>query len=998
MRHTLLAICLMPAIALVAQQAEVTRYDVADGLPQSMVNHVLQDHEGFIWLGTGDGLARFDGQRFVVYKHDPRDSSTLSHNNIWGLAEKDGEHLWVGTRGGLDILDRRNGHSTRYGTGIPPGREGCWTPYGVWQGGQCFYSPLSITLLHIGEQGGRMRRIAHEASYAMHWDEATGTLTQFLLPDTLLTISANGHEGVEKLPVLEGEQITGLVPVGDRWVLLSDRGCWTWSASEGRQALPTGTAAWLDRASKKKTAIVAGDGHIWVSNDGHGVAVLDQALRIQRIYPLLSAEERPLDITTLSEDRQGNIWVGTDGKGVFKIAPQRIKFQRCMPGQGLSWEPPSWFVRGFAQWDQDHMLVNFYQGGFALFNERSQTLVPVELGGLGERQAHDAELIGPWTDKHGTIWLRDHKRVYALEPGTGRSLLHGGSMAGNAIALNEDGEMVVLHPNGLSIMRHATTGPQPLALPSDGLKAWMDSMRIVPDHMAIDPRGRLFLCHTTAPITVWKDGQLLQAGPFHRDVRFTALVPTGKGDLWMTSNDGSYLLDGDDLSVLRHITVHDGLPDQYLYGMLSNGDGTWWIPTNRGLCHFDPRNDQFATYGMHDGLQSMEFNAMALARSASGRSYVGGINGFNHFIPGALQRDPDTAKVAIVGLDVQDSPIDLATWNRSLPLVLPHGRNHVRIDLAVLEFTAPESNSYRYRIEGYSDWRTHPASRPIQLTNLPAGLHVLELAGINADGLVSAPEVLLRIHVPMPFTSSPAFFILMGMLMVAVIGGGAFLIYRRRVKLRLVRDAQEMKELRIRARIAQDLHDDLGSGLARITALARQAGRRLETGGAVPEPVGRLQEVAQDMSLALRDVVWVNDPRGGDLPTTLLRIRDHATDLFEGSGTAVITDFPAPLPERNIGPLSKRNLYLIAKEAIHNASKYSGASELRLRFKLSGGRFELCVQDNGNGLAEGSKGGGHGLRNMQERASQMGCTCGMGRLPEGGFHILLAGPVNALDL
>ncbi|MBK7113789.1 MAG: hypothetical protein IPH60_15270 [Flavobacteriales bacterium] len=101
----LLACCLAPA--LWAQQVEVTRYDVDQGLPQSMVNHVLQDSDGFLWLGTGDGLARFDGERFVVYKHDGRDSTSLSNNRIWGLAEADAQHLWVGTRSGLDRLDRR---------------------------------------------------------------------------------------------------------------------------------------------------------------------------------------------------------------------------------------------------------------------------------------------------------------------------------------------------------------------------------------------------------------------------------------------------------------------------------------------------------------------------------------------------------------------------------------------------------------------------------------------------------------------------------------------------------------------------------------------------------------------------------------------------------------------------------------------------------------------------------------------------------------------------
>lgn len=990
---------LFPIISIAAaQQAEVTRYDVADGLPQSMVNHVLQDRDGFIWLGTGDGLARFDGQRFVVYKHDPRDSTTLSHNSIWGLAEKDERHLWVGTRSGLDVLDRRTGRSSRHATGLTPDEDGCWMMLGDMGREQVFYSPLSGHLLWIGPPGQRLRRLRHQACYAMHLDGASGTITQFLLPDTLLTIKADGREQVVKLPNQKQGRTMDLVPLGDGWLMLSDQSAWLWSPTKGREPLPATTQAWMDHPSVKKLGAIADGGRVWVGHSGHGVALLDTALRIVQTYPLLPTTDRPLNITMVTPDRQGNIWVGTDGKGVFKIAPQRIKFGRAMPGQGLPWEPFSWFVRGFAPWDEHRVLVNFYQGGFALFDERTNTLEPLDLPAGTRRVMAHHDLIGPWTDRHGTIWLRDPWRVFALEPGSGRSLLEPDKLPGNALARGSDGDMVLLDRHGLRAMRHTAKGIEAEALSSVRLVQWMDSMGTVPDHMAMDARGRIFLCHATAPVTVWSQDVRLPAGPFHRDVRFTMVATAADGDVWMTGNDGLYLLDGASLAVKRHYTVHDGLPDQYLYAMLPAGDGTWWISTNRGLCHFDPRQQRFATHGPQDGLQSMEFNSMAWHRSASGRHYFGGINGFNHFMPGNIRLDRDTAHVVITGMAAQDETIDITTLADGEPLVLPHDRNHLRIDLAVLEFTAPERNLYRYRIEGYADWSTHPAGRPIQLTNMPAGDYVLEVAGINGDGLVSAPRALLRINVPLPFTASPVFFALLGMLTIAGLGGGIFLGYRQRIERRMERSAQEVKELRIRARIAQDLHDDLGSGLARITALARQAEKRADAGEVPSEPVGRLKALSQELMDGLRDVVWVNDPRGGELATLLIRIRDHAQDLFEGTETRCVVDFPMPPPERPIGPVAKRALYLIAKEAAHNASKYSGATEVALRFRIAGGRFELVVEDDGRGKADVVQGGGHGLRNMRERAAELGCTCEAGPRPEGGFRLLLAGPVAALDL
>ncbi|MEX1132948.1 MAG: hypothetical protein WEC15_06970, partial [Flavobacteriales bacterium] len=146
------------------------------------------------------------------------------------------------------------------------------------------------------------------------------------------------------------------------------------------------------------------------------------------------------------------------------------------------------------------------------------------------------------------------------------------------------------------------------------------------------------------------------------------------------------------------------------------------------------------------------------------------------------------------------------------------------------------------------------------------------------------------------------------------------------------------------------------------------------------------------------DVVWVNDPRGGVLAELLLRIREHVQDLFEGSPCKVTVHFPEPLPERNIGPLAKRNLYLIAKEAAHNAYKYSAATEVVLRFTLDGSGFTLELCDNGCGTSSTTSTGGHGLRNMHARAAALGRELQAGPALNGGFRVLLAGPSSTLDL
>jgi signal transduction histidine kinase/ligand-binding sensor domain-containing protein len=983
---------------VLAQQAEVTRYDVGQGLPQSMVNHVLQDAEGFMWFGTGDGLARFDGQRFVVYKHDARDSSTLGHNSIWGLAQRTDGQLWVGTRSGLDRLDRRTGRFEHIATGLPPEADGCWQPVWDTADSALFYSPLGSIFLSVHAASFSTRSVGHIASYAMHADARTGTVTQALYGDTLLTLTRDGAMHVALLPARGGERTLALLHLGPRWLVLTDLGGYTWSPTEGRRALASRTEELFTRMPGNKRVCTDAQGHLWVGLSGTGVVQLDTALNVLAQYPLLPPDERPLTITAVVADRQGNIWVGTDGKGVFRIAPQRVRFGRCMPGQGLAWEPPSWFVRSFTQWDAHRVLVSFYQGGQALFDERSGELSRLVLPAPTAAAFEGYDLKNWFTDRHGLVWCQDLLQVFALERGSARLLFQEHAPRGAALTRSPEGDAVILTHH--AVRRMQWNGRDMVAEPVDATRVLhrIDSMGVMPSKFALDEQGTLVLCQSILPITVWRDDVEIPVGPFPDDVRMTSFGPRSGNHVWMTSNNGLYRADQRTLKVNGHWTVHDGLPDQYLYGMLPAGDGAWWISSNKGLSHFDERTERFTNYGVRDGLQSTEFNTQAFFRSTSGRLYFGGVNGFNHFMPGPLMEDRDTALVALVGLAVQDRELDLSVGEGPRTVVLPYGRNHLRVDLAVLEFSAPEANRYRYRVTGYTDWTEHPADRPITLTNMPDGAYRLEVIGINGDGLASDPRELLHIRVPLPFRNSPWAYVLAGALIIAALGSLVFLWYRHRVRLRQERTEVEMKELRIRTRIAQDLHDDLGSGLARITALSRTAVRGVNKGEDVRAPVEKMTALSQELMHDLRDVVWVNDPHGGDLADLLLRIRDHVQDLFEGTHTTCATHFPAPLPEQSIGPAAKRNIYLIAKEAAHNAWKYSAANNVTVVFHLDAGHFLLELSDDGKGLPEGAESKGHGLRNMNARAAEFGCTLRAENRLEGGYAVVLAGPLSALDL
>ena len=207
--------------------------------------------------------------------------------------------------------------------------------------------------MHIQAGVPHRSRTSHQGSYAMRANTDDKRVRSFLIPDTLIDADPiTGDERVLLLPLEKEERVCGWIMHGDRWLILTTSGGWLFDPKEGSRAeLPEPLRIALESHAGYKVIERAPDGSLWIGMNDQGVLVTDSALAITAFYPLLPASDRPLRITAIAFDRQGNSWVGSDGKGAFKIAPQRIKFGRCMPGIGFGTERPSAFVRRFAQWD-----------------------------------------------------------------------------------------------------------------------------------------------------------------------------------------------------------------------------------------------------------------------------------------------------------------------------------------------------------------------------------------------------------------------------------------------------------------------------------------------------------------------------------------------------------------------------------------------------------------------------------------------------------------------
>lgn len=983
----------------IAQHPGVARYDVDQGLPQSMVNHVVQDSLGFIWFGTGDGLARFDGTRYSVFKHDLQDTTSLSNNAIWSITALDDGDLLVGTGTGLDRYDAHTARFSHLRTDVAP--DGCWQFLRADQGRILFYSPLSATFLTM--EGGTMRAFpsGHGPSYALSTDPLGHRIRFHVWPDTLVDLDlVSGTERWTILPPEVTGKVDEVMPMQEGNLILTHDGAWIVNERGTAMPLPAEAGTILRNAPGRKCASRSPEGRLWFAVDNVGAMEVDEQWNVLQLHPLVSAEDRPLRLTSIAFDRQGNCWVGSDGKGAFLIAPQRIKFKRVVPGATPGWAPDSWFVRAFAQWDRDRVLIAFHQGGAALFDERSGRLSPLDVSAIIGTALPDRTISRVINDEHGLLWLKIGTEVIVLNT-VNSKVIDRMDVMGGAFLLNvPQGGILIAQGRGIrrASIKHDRIHLEPLNYP--GLQTALVNQV---DRLAADATGQLWSSYVNSGVRVWTaEGErplgggweiLARAGP-----KLGAVVPLQHGRLLITSNLGLLEVDPDTHALLRIHTRHDGLPDDHIYGVLLEGDSAWWISTNNGLCRARIEEGRglldVRIFSTKDGLQSKEFNGQAWFRSASGRYYFGGINGFNHFVPEEVHDDPDRPLVRATRL-WNDTGDLLLQASGSTRIELPYPRNEMNLELAVLEFSAPERNTFKWRMSGYRDaWTTAAAGTPITLNNVPPGTFTLEVIGMNADGVQGATQELLTVVVVRPFWASPWAMVLSGLFLVLLITWVWMRTYRRRMQRKLAEAERETRELRMRMRLARDIHDDVGSGLARMTALARSPKREQDSA----ERFEKLGDISGELLENLRDVVWLNDPRHGTLDALLIRIREHASDLFEDTDAALVFDLPEPLPQRPINGTFRRNLFLIAKEALHNTRKYSGAKTIQVRWVEDTDGFIFEVADDGRGIGTAApQGGGHGTDNMRQRAEELGAHYERNSTPGRGTTVRVQGRSLHLD-
>jgi signal transduction histidine kinase/ligand-binding sensor domain-containing protein len=1014
-----------------------THLTTNDGLSQSNVTAILQDRRGFMWFATRDGLNRYDGNAFVVYKHNPNDPGSLSANYLQDLMEDDQGYLWIATlTGGADKFDPSTERFTRYRH--DPSNSNTISGDSVYSiardsRGYFWFGTGDTGLDRFDPATGNFTHYQKDSA-----DLFVGKITH-VIADRQGEIWFVGQRGLFHLSPETGQitrphaTISGLAGdyvyqdnVGNLWMLVYS---------------PIVGLVKYDRHAERFTKYPLGRGAVGVANsnflpDGQdglwvpssqGLQYFDR--RTERFTKRFQHDGSDPDslndnaVVSVYQDRGGVLWVGTENGGLnlLNFRQEQFGLFRHRPGDPNSLSPGK--VTAIYEEPSGTLWIGLFPRGLDRLNRRTGLVTHYLPGPENDRAlSKGSDLNSIYKDARGYVWLGGwNSSLDRFEETTGqfKHYRHNPSdpdslISNNVLSIDGDrnGQIWFGQEGGIGRFDPARDGfinyrpvPDDPASLANNIGAiyqdrsavlWLGSWGGALSHF--DDRTKSFVNYMPDP----RDPHRLNGGGIN------TILEDRTGTLWLGAWDGLYRHNRQNATFTRY-TESQGLPSSAIQGILEDKLGRLWLSTKKGISRFDPQTETFRNYDVSDGLQGNEFSQGACAQGLAGEMFFGGSNGFNAFSPENVRDNPYAPPVVITTFKIFNMPVAIgakSVLKRTIPyvdsLTLPYRDNVFSFEFAALSYANFQKNRYRYKLEGLEPrWNEVDSKQHIATyTNLDPGKYVFRVQGSNSDGVWNEQGVSLKILITPPWWNTILFRTMCAAVLLAVI----WATYRLRVR-QLHHEFDMKLEARVseRTRIARDLHDTLLQSfhglLLRFQTVSQllpqrpiEAKEKLES--AIEQAAGAITE-GRDAVQGLR----ISTVQGNDLAqaiNTLGEELENASSNHRPASFRVAVEGQA----RNLHPILRDEIYKIAVEALRNAFLHSQAQQIEVEIRCDNEQFRLRVRDDGKGidpaiLSSQSSKGHYGLPGMRERATLIGGKLVVWSEVDAGTEVELRVPASA---
>jgi signal transduction histidine kinase/ligand-binding sensor domain-containing protein len=1005
------------------------RLSIEHGLSQSDVIAMLQDRTGYMWFGTEDGLNKYDGQKFTIFRHDPDNPHSLSDNWIWSLYEDHLGSLWIGTlAGGLDLYNEQTGRFTHY-------RHDPDDPQSLRENEVLVIYEDNEDTLWIGTRSG-LDRFDRTTGFFSHYGYNTGAVFDIIQTSDGFIWFSTERGGLFKLDTVTGKSVqiaegTGRAERPEnnivRVIYENSKNELLIGTDAGLGRLENGAFIPLENTGSESIRAIFEDpyGKLWFGTQSDGLFRLDSEKGILEHYKNDHADPHSLShpgIHEIYQDREGVLWIGTNGGGINKIFLEGIKFSYYsresdnpyglnddhvrgiyQDDTGTLWvgtsdglnqfdpESGNWYhyrhkstdpstltsnVIGDIQADKEgNLWIGTFGDGLNRFDPKTSEIVRFQEDPDNPLSLTGRTVTDIYLDRQERLWVGTLEGGLNLYNRQKDGFDHYRNIPGDLNSINSDAVMAV-YEDREGIFWIGTFG--------SGMTRF-DKERNTFHHFTADPAQKESLSNNLVSV-IYED--------------------TG-GSLWIGTAGGLNKLDRN-TGIFKHYREKNGLTSDLVYGILEDSQGDLWLSTNNGLFLFDPLEERFQSFDVHDGLQGGEFNSFSYFKSENGELFFGGINGLNSFFPeriSSLNRFIPNIEMTLFTrggekIDIEWSEEDLDQITLRWP------GNFFEFEFAALSYANPAANQYAYMLEGLdTDWIMMGNRGYGRYTNLPGGSYTLKMIGSNNDGVWNEMGRTVNIRIVPPFWQRWIFRI--GTLFVCA--AAILALFRLRVR-RIETRNRELEELvakrtaeltnraaaeavaEERGRLARELHDSVTQSLHGSTMLA-EAGHRLAQAGEFDRAKGyfsRLGEISQQALKEMRLLVYELRPAAiGEIGLAeALRQRLEVVERRSGVEVQLQIESSFKLPEN-----TEHALYRIAQEALNNALKHSKSEHIDVSIKVDKNppapRLILEVSDKGRGFDPDEAGtkSGIGLTSIRERTTMLGGTLEINTKPGKGTSI-----------
>lgn len=763
----------MPDLKYSLEQLDNTR-----GLSNSSINCIFQDSQNLIWIGTWDGLNRYDGNSFKIFRPEPDKKNSLSNQVILKIGEDSEGYIWILTMHGINRYDKKtdtfqNFYFSR--DNKPPLSESEFNmaldgskqvfcavkEWGIGYFNGKVFQPLqgrnfaskAVKKIEFSGTGELLVLFEDDTLYALTIHQgkgiksiaktrmvSNGVRTFDILPNgSICTITASGEAIIvapyQKINALPGKTIRNIIGHVPDGILLSDRSGYLLMDAEGNEI----GRPWSKYLNNQKiTTIVQGSENvIWTGTDGDGVFKM---YPLKKSFNLVSKNQLPeLDggiVRTFLKDSENTFWVGTKGKGLFRLPsdfyanPEKpITYSNFNENNSTLNNA----VYALSNGNDNLVLIGTDGDGISVYDRASSAIVGWKDIGGSENCGYFKSVYTIYQDKQGFTWLGTN--------GYGMIRCKIGRSGGKLRVSDFEQYMAGIADDKLSSNIIFSI------IPKNDSQLWIGT-RLGGLNLFDKSTGK-FRTYKNVP----NDPESLS----NNDI--LCLVADAGNKLWIGTSFGLNALESlksDGAATFKNYTVKDGLPNNTIHGIVPDQKSNLWLSTNFGLSNFVVSPAKFINYSKNEGLQNNEFADGAFySDMQSGFIFMGGIKGFNYFLPEKIKESPILPDLLIDKISGQNQPtpyyqgLVISPESESFPsIVLKHNQNFFDIHLSALTYTNNEKCQYAYELKGFDkSWNNIGNRKIISFTNVPRGNYSLYVKWSNADGVWSEPVHAIDIKV-----------------------------------------------------------------------------------------------------------------------------------------------------------------------------------------------------------------------------------------------------------